>query len=149
MGGAVGLLNVTRASFELDSAKETPSLTRELQRSRCVFPRGEDGQPTGLTLRHIAESVRGLFRALRSEVTVRGRIRAYQPKYSPCGRDFLRGVGWASIRQWFPVPHEVALRSIRSVTAAAMRAARRSLSSIVDFSVAVRNSSNFDVSFFR
>lgn len=72
MRGAIGLLNVARASFELDSAEETPSLTRELQRSRGVFPRGENGQPAGLTLRHIAESARGLFRALRSEVTVRG-----------------------------------------------------------------------------
>lgn len=98
MGGTVGLLNVAGASFELDPAEETPSLTRELQRSRGVFPRGEDGQPAGLTLRHIAESARGLFRALRSEITIRGRIRAYQPKDLPRGRDFHRGVGWAPLR---------------------------------------------------
>lgn len=138
MGGAVGLLNVARASFELDPAEETPSLTRELQRSRGVFPRGEDGQPAGLTLCHIAESVRGLFRALRSEITVRGRIRAYQPKNAPCGRDFLRGSGWAPLRQRLAVAHEVALMSVRPVTAAAMRAARRSLMRVIVRSIVAR-----------
>ena len=68
------MLNVARARFELDSAEETPSQIREPQRSLRLLPRGEDGQTVDLTLRHTAESVRGPFRPLRSEVTVRRRI---------------------------------------------------------------------------
>ena len=64
MGGAVGLLNVARASFELDSAEETPSQIREPQRSLRVAPCGENGQTAGLTLRHTAESIGGPFRSL-------------------------------------------------------------------------------------
>ena len=85
MGGTAGLLNVACASFELDSAEETPSQTRELQRSLRILRRGEDGQTAGLTLRHTAKSVGGPFRPLRSEVIVCRGIGAYQPKNSPRG----------------------------------------------------------------
>ena len=126
MGGSAGLQNVARASFKLDSTEETPSLTRELQRSRCVFPRGEDGQPAGLTFRYITKAAGGLFRPLRSEVTIRRRIRAYQSKNSPRGRNLLRGIGRAALGKWFSVPHWAALMSIWPVTAAATSKKRRS-----------------------
>ena len=121
MRGASGLLNVASARFELDSAEETSSQIREPQRSLRILPCGEDGQTAGLTLRHAAELMGGPFRPLRSEVTVRRRIRSCQPKNLPLGRDFLRGVGRAPLRQRLSVPHEVALMSFRPVTGAAVR----------------------------
>ena len=96
MGGTAGLLNVTRACFELDSAKETPSQPREPQRSLRVFAQGEDRQASGLTFCHAGELSGGVSaRCDRKSRSVGGFVRTRRKTGHAAGRRYARS-GWRS-----------------------------------------------------